>query len=48
MRVFDYDMGQKDEIIGTNLFKISDIIRGEYVQPFWVNLYGAHIDAEFD
>mgnify|MGYP001810003025 CR=1 FL=1 len=28
IRVFDYDMGQKDEIIATNLFKISDIIRG--------------------
>ncbi|KAM3144321.1 hypothetical protein pb186bvf_003485 [Paramecium bursaria] len=48
IRVFDYDMGQKDEIIATNLFKISDILRGQYVHPTWVNLYGAQNDAEQD
>lgn len=29
MRLFDYDMGGKDEIAGSQLFKISDILSGQ-------------------
>ena len=30
MRLFDYDMGRKDEIVGTIYFNIKDIINGIY------------------
>lgn len=28
MRLYDYDFGSKDEIVGCQMFKISDIQRG--------------------
>lgn len=31
MRLFDYDMGGKDEIAGSQLFKISEILSGQVI-----------------
>ena len=45
MRLFDYDMGGKDEIAGSQLFKIDEILSGKLSEPRWYNIYGAHIDA---
>ncbi|CAD8085861.1 unnamed protein product [Paramecium sonneborni] len=46
MRLFDYDMGGKDEIAGSQLFRIPDILSGQLSQPKWFHIYGAHIDAD--
>lgn len=46
MRLFDYDMGGKDEIAGSQLFNINDILAGKLKEPKWYNIYGAHIDSQ--
>lgn len=48
LRLYDYDAGKKDENVGCQYFKLDDIREGVFKNPFWINLYGAHIDAEPD
>ena len=43
LKLYDYDRGRTDEIVGSQQFKIDDIKNGVYKNPFWINLYGAHI-----
>jgi C2 domain len=46
MQVWDYDLGQADDPVGSVFFPIESIIRGEYREPLWVHLYGAPLKVE--
>lgn len=38
----DYDIGSKDDTIGSTKFNLSDLKQGSpYEKPFWCNIYGA-------
>mmetsp|Transcript_26555 Transcript_26555/g.23533 ORF Transcript_26555/g.23533 Transcript_26555/m.23533 type:complete len:547 (-) Transcript_26555:46-1686(-) len=46
LKLFDWDLGSPDEIMGSCSFKIQDILDGKHKKFFWVNIYGAATGAK--
>ena len=41
VKLFDYDFGRTDELVGSANFLKTHIVNNKYQTPFWVNLYGS-------
>lgn len=44
----DFDMGKKDDVLGTLIFKKSDILNGNYKEICWFDIYGSQSDSTND
>lgn len=45
IKVFDYDLGTKDEIVGSMSYRKNDIMANKYKDPFWINIYGSQLGS---
>jgi len=41
MKLYDYDTGRTDELIGSNYFNKDKIKSGDYESFSWINIYGS-------
>ena len=41
IRMFDHETLGGDRIVASTSYKKEDIIKGEYTNPKWINLYGS-------
>lgn len=49
LKLFDYDSAGYDELVGSMIFSIKDIVNiGEEGEFNWINIYGAPVDVSGD
>ncbi|KAL4446514.1 hypothetical protein ABPG74_001255 [Tetrahymena malaccensis] len=47
LKLWDYDRGSDDELVGCCNFNLKQIIDGELEDPFWCNIYGSPYDCAY-
>lgn len=47
LKLWDYDRGSEDELVGSCNFSIKAIMNGDLSEPFWCNIYGSQFDCEY-
>lgn len=41
LKLYDFDSGKKDELVGSVYFEIKDIQEGKFREATWINIYGS-------